>query len=158
RLWHVPTGQPIGPRMVEGKPVWAAAFSPDGRTVLTGSEAGNVQFWVAATGLPLGLPRSIIGNVNAVCFSPDGKTALSSRTYEPAQASLWETPPLPGEVVPDIRAPGVQALAFSRDGRRMATGSSDGTVQVWDLAENKPLGQPLRHKNAVKAVAFSPDG
>jgi WD40 repeat protein/serine/threonine protein kinase len=158
RLWHVATGQPIGPPMVEGKPIWAAVFSPDGRTVLTGSEGGHVQFWLAATGLPLGPPKYNIGNVVAACFSPDGTTALTCRTYDTAEASLWEVPPAPGDVVPEVRAPGVQALAVSPDGRRLVTAYADNSAQLWDLAENKPLGPPLRHDKAIHTVAFSPDG
>ena len=54
----------------------AVAFSPDGKTVLTGSEDKTARLWDAATGRPLGEPMTHQGMVSAVAFSPDGKTVL----------------------------------------------------------------------------------
>ena len=51
------------------------------------------------------------------------------------------------------------SVAFSPDGTRIASGSSDKTVRVWDAATGQPVGQPLTgHTDAVTSVAFSPDG
>jgi WD40 repeat protein len=56
----------------------------------------------------------------------------------------------------------VKAIAFTRDGRTLATASDDNTVILWDLADPsrpRPLRRPLTgHVKRVKAVAFSPDG
>ncbi len=54
---------------------------------------------------------------------------------------------------------GVRSVAFSPDGRRLASGSGDRTVRVWDLAV--PDAAPLvlsGHEGRVSSVAFSPDG
>ena len=53
----------------------------------------------------------------------------------------------------------VNAVAFSRDGKSIATASFDGTAQVWDTATGTPRGAPLRHRpqTEVSSVAFSPD-
>ena len=53
------------------------AFSPDGKTVITGSADKTARFWDAATGRPLGQPLTHQGEVNAVAFSPDGKTVIT---------------------------------------------------------------------------------
>ena len=53
------------------------AFSPDGKTVLTGSSDKTARLWDAATGRPLGLPMKHQDLVRAVAFSPDGKTVLT---------------------------------------------------------------------------------
>ena len=53
------------------------AFSPDGKTVLTGSWDGTARLWDAATAQPLGPPMRHQGEVLAVAFSPDGKTVLT---------------------------------------------------------------------------------
>ncbi|CCA75243.2 hypothetical protein PIIN_09227, partial [Serendipita indica DSM 11827] len=53
----------------------------------------------------------------------------------------------------------VSAIAFSLDGSKMASGSFDNTVRLWDTETGQPLGEPLRgHEGSVTAIAFSSDG
>ncbi len=53
----------------------------------------------------------------------------------------------------------VDAVAFSPDGRILASGSADRTVRLWNVAQRTPLGEPLTgHTGTVFSVAFSPDG
>jgi WD40 repeat protein/serine/threonine protein kinase len=52
----------------------------------------------------------------------------------------------------------VHAVAFSPDGRMLATLSTDRTARFWDLAQGAPLFSPIRHEHAVRALAISPDG
>ena len=49
-------------------------------------------------------------------------------------------------------------MAFSPDGKTVLTGSDDKTARLWDASTGQPIGQPLTHQDAVRAVAFSPDG
>jgi WD40 repeat protein len=52
----------------------------------------------------------------------------------------------------------VLSVAFNADGTRLAAGREDGTIEVWDVVEGKPLGAPmLGHKGALRSLAFSPE-
>ena len=51
------------------------------------------------------------------------------------------------------------SVAFSPDGHRLASGSADNTVRMWNADTGQPIGDPLTgHTNTVYSVAFSPDG
>ena len=68
--------------------VYAVAFSPDGKTLLTGSADKTARLWDAATGRPIGTPTEPPGRSLAVAFSPDGKTVLTG-SYDNT-ARLWD--------------------------------------------------------------------
>jgi eukaryotic-like serine/threonine-protein kinase len=137
-------------------PVDAAAFSPDGKTVLTGGDDRTARLWDAASGQPIGPPLHHQGTVIAVAFSPDGKTALTGGSDRSAR--LWDV--ATGQPVGSaLRHEGeVMAVAYSPDGRTILTGSADKRAQLWDATTHRPIGQPFVHQDTVQSVAFSPDG
>ncbi|HSV65975.1 MAG TPA: caspase family protein [Mycobacteriales bacterium] len=152
-------------------PVYAVAFSPDGKTLATGSGNKTVRLWNPTTGKLIGSPLTghtdpIFGppltghtdSVNAVAFSPDGKTLATGcgdgtvRLWNPITRQPIGSP-LTGHT------DSVNAVAFSPGGKTLATGSYDHTVRLWNPTTGKPIGQPLQgHTGTVYTVTFSPDG
>ncbi|WP_055555442.1 AAA family ATPase [Streptomyces sp. NBRC 110028] len=145
--------------------VFAAAFSPDGRTLAVGSEHGRVWFWdlrdprrpvrTVAAGSRRGKP------VEAIAFQPGGKVMATA--VGDGSVQLWNTAgahrPKPGAVIRDAR---VLSLAFSPDGRRLAGGGVSGEVAVWKVTDperpHRYLGTGPVTEKVLTSIAFSPDG
>jgi WD40 repeat protein/serine/threonine protein kinase len=170
RLWDAATGKPIGAPMAHRGPVFTVAFSPDGRTCLTGSGDKTARLWDVATGKPIGAPMAHRGEVTAAAFSPDGKAILTgSREDIPSastrpvgdergEARLWDAATGKPLAPPITHRGGVRRVAFSPDGSRFLTMTANET-HLWDAATGKRLGDPIEHNGAlVGPTVFSPDG
>jgi len=136
----------------DGK-VTAVAFSPDGARIVSGSEDKTVRVWETATGRQLlelpGAPDA----VTALACSQDGtRIAAASKDM---LVRVWdaEAVRLLGTLTHQSV---VSSLAFSRDGRWIATGADEG-AHLWDASEFRRMAS-LPCDDAVHAVTFSPDG
>jgi WD40 repeat protein len=90
-----------------------------------------------------------------MAYSGDGKRLACGDLY--GSVTVWET--ASGEPALTLRGDpaGVDSLAFSPDGRRLATGSS-GSITLWDLASAEVPLVLEGHRGLVLCVAFSQDG
>jgi WD40 repeat protein len=142
-LWEVESGRLVGPSMEHAQPVWALAFSPDSRLVLTGCEDASVRFWNAATALPLGPPLVRgYGTVRNVAFSPDGRTALNGYATSPPNAQVWEVPPAQVTLLPVCRE--AVPVWLSPDGRVALGRPERGQIRMLEVATGRPLGPPVQ--------------
>ena len=139
--------------------VCSAAFSPDGKHIISGSNDKTIWLWDAKIGELLKPPLEGHKDwVWCVAFSPDGKSIVSGSADKTIR--LWDAktgemlqPPLEGHI--DC----IWSVAFSPDGRHIVSGSNDKTIWLWDAKTGEMLQPPLEgHDDWVCSVAFSPDG
>jgi hypothetical protein len=128
--------------------VWSVAFSPDGKTLVSGCYDDTVKIWDIATGKEL---RTFTGMI--AVFSPNGKTIVTMSKDKPIK--LWDV--TSGQVIRTLDESRPEAsVAFSPDGKTLASVSLNNMIRLWDVAS----GKELRTINAegVYSVIFSPDG
>jgi WD40 repeat protein/tRNA A-37 threonylcarbamoyl transferase component Bud32 len=154
RLLDVVAGKLKGSPIEALPNIECATLSEDGKTILVGA-GPKAALYDARTGKRRGQIMDHPGaRVARVALSPDASVAVTA-TRDGA-IRLWDTAGKPlGRKLAHLGA--VRALAFSRDGKRLLSGSEDRTARLWDVATGKPLTPPLGHARAVNAVAVSPD-
>jgi len=144
--------------------VHAAAFAPGGKLLVTVSgptgQAGEVIVWDARTGEKKARVVEPQG-VRALAIAPDGKL-LATADYEEAAVRLRD--PATGKVRVVLREHSakvgtlVTAVAFTPDGKNLAAGCLDGTVELWDVAAERVKKSFDAGPGGVYGVAIAPDG
>ena len=133
--WEVSTGRKLADIDTEHS-YETVTFSQDGSTFATGDEAGKIRLW-------------------------DATTVLQQATL-PGHSSLFTGDNFFAGFITEIfklpEDPDIWSLAFSPDGKMLASGSLDETVQLWNTERRSKRGTLKGHKSWVTAVAFSPDG
>jgi WD40 repeat protein/serine/threonine protein kinase len=156
RLWETATGKQLGPVLrSQDRDFSAAAVSPDGKKILTGS-GELAQLWEAATGKPIGPAFSTPGDIYEVEFSLDGKAVLiGSKPW----AQLWDVTTGRSIGPPFLHSPGRpprKRVALAPDGKTVLTEVARGT-QLWETSTGRAVGPPLRDF-LLQHLRFLPNG
>ena len=111
--------------------VSSVSFSPDGKTLASGSADQTIKLWDVTTGKEIRTFQGHSRSVLSVSFSPDGKT-LASGSYDNT-IKLWDV--TTGKEIHTFQghSAGVWSVSFSPDGKTLASGSADETVILWNV-------------------------
>jgi WD40 repeat protein len=156
-------------RIKHDSPVGNGALSPDGSMVATSAD-NKLYLWETATGKKLhegNHPAMVWG----VAFSPDGALVATGTGGSPIgdltdhrypvgddnSIRLWDT--TNGKVVRELKGHthAVTTIAFSPDGRRLASGSLDGSLRLWDVESGQELDR-ASGRSWIMKLAYSSDG
>jgi WD40 repeat protein/uncharacterized caspase-like protein len=133
-----------------GRTVTSMAFSPDGRTLVTGGVESKANIDLAAM---------MSGKRPKGSKSADPQDVFKDFKVEAiGQAQIWDV--ASGRELGALKGHGraVGKVAFSRDGKLLATAGTDNTIKIWDFAAKRELLTLTGHTSIIDSLDFSPDG
>lgn len=139
--------------------IWGVVFLDKGRKLVTWGSDKTVRLWETQSGKELGQFKGEDWEVRG--FSPRGKLLAVTKKGSPKTLHLLDVES--GKEIRSVSQPAaVGAVAFSSDDKRLAVAGADigqpGRIALWNLERGEQIATLVGHKDAVFALAFSPDG
>jgi WD40 repeat protein len=163
--WNPQTGQPVeAPYDRHGALLLSAVYSPDGQWVASAGEDRTIRVWRARGRQDLAVLHGHTGAIFELAFAPGGRRLASSSIRRYDSITSWDDSVRVWDVDPEAPLPvlrghsrSVYPIAYSPDGRWLASGSWDRTVCLWDAATGE-LCATLPQPSFVSGLGFGPDG
>jgi WD40 repeat protein len=152
-LWHVAKKQEI--KSFKDSDGYDLCFAPNGKTLaVAGAKVAHVRLWDLDKN-KLSVTIEILQGGPSLAFAPDAKT-LATGTDK--LVKLWD--PTTGKERATLKGhqSSITALAYTRDGKLLASGDEGGTVKLWDVATKKVHATIEGYSKEILSVSFSPDG
>ncbi len=167
-VWNVESGKLL--KTLDAKRgQFSLAWSPDGKYLASGFF--SISIWDITTGQIVKTLKGHSYNIYSLSFSPDGKL-LASGSLD-STAGIWNVDS--GESIQIIESKGfartwknkiiidpinvpVTAVAFSPDGKHLATGGAGRIINIWNASNGKSVSTMQGHTMSVTDLEFSPDG
>ena len=128
RMWRVEDQALINTLVGHTSRVFRVGFSPDGRTLASGSDDNTIILWRVSDGVILDTLEGHTSSIESLNFSPSGKILVSISGDE---IRLWQVSD--GSTLKTIKV-NAKYVAFSPDGNTLVTGSGDGTIRIWGIS------------------------
>jgi WD40 repeat protein len=169
RWYSLPGRTPDGAPVAHPGAVWTVAVSPDGGTFLVGGDDGSARLYATASRKPLARPLQMDVGVTSAAFSPDGCFVLTGAgslsgsqpghgVPQLGDVRLWDVA-TGRQIGPTLNhANKVHAVAFSPDGRWLATGDEDGRGRLWPMLSDDIRPILFRLDHPTSGPKFSRDG
>jgi WD40 repeat protein len=165
KVWDSQTGREVRTLKGHAGGLYGVCFRPNGKRLATAGSDRTVMVWDAETGQKLFTTPAQSQAVASVAYSPDGRHLasgggswdLGAQEKQPCEVKVWD-PETGRETLLGKHDSSVVSLAFSPDGRRLASASYDQTVKVWEPATGREVLTLRAFTQGVNAVAFQPDG
>jgi WD40 repeat protein len=138
--------------------VYTIAWSPDGKTLASGSWDGTVKLWNTSTDTVAGTLRAEhtgIPGIQSVSWSPDGKALASG--HHVGAIRLWDPITRKNTATIESNSEWLHSVVWSPDGRCLAS-VADGAIRLWDVRARKNTGTFRGGKEWINSVAWAPDG
>jgi len=156
--WNLATMSRVASWQVHEGEVSTAEFSPEGLFIATSGTNGDVKLWDAKTRREVRRFKALGRKLLCLTFSPDSRLLAGSIHNDKPLVCIWDVNE--GSLLREIDGfNGLQpSLAFSPDGKLLATAHDDNNARLWEISSGNLKATLKGHVSYVVGVAFSPDG
>ncbi|MYF55252.1 hypothetical protein F4225_05705 [Candidatus Poribacteria bacterium] len=152
--WDVQSGESIKDVLLNDENYTVASLSPDGKTLACAGDS-PLQFWNIETTEQLSIDTESEGQFDYVEFSTDGSHLVAADAWN--YLSLWQVSPM--QLMKNFaHGKDYNSLAYAPDGKTVAAGNDNGSVNIWDVTTGKRIQTiPGHPSKRIHTAAFSTD-